>query len=131
MATTTIPTATAKAVGISRLRRTLSVDVLRQESNGPTAVSKSSNSATGMLTLLKNGAPTVTLLPCTHSERTGKRVPHKTVKHATSNSRLLKRKLDSRETSDSNRFSLRRWERLRMRKNVQAASTMAMKMTNQ
>ena len=55
----------------------------------------------GMFTLLKNGGPTLILLPETHSERTGKSVPHSTAKQAASRIRLLNRKLDSRETSES------------------------------
>src|SRR5437879_2651219 len=42
------------------------------------------------------------------SERIGKSVPESTAKQATTNSRLLNRNLDSRETSDSSRCSLRR-----------------------
>src|SRR5512142_1601588 len=99
-------TATATIVGMRKLRFRLSSDVFRQASSGPTAVSSSRNIAIGTLTLLKNGGPTVTFVPCTHSERTGKRVPHKTAKHDTSKRTLLNRKLDSRDTSDSSRCSV-------------------------
>src|SRR5690349_8898399 len=102
------PAATAPTAGHRKLRLMLAIEVLRQASSGPSAVSNKSNKAIGTLTRLKNGAPTVILCPCTHSERTGNSVPHSTVKQATSRTRLLKRKLDSRETSDSNRCSLRR-----------------------
>src|SRR6266568_7298031 len=93
--------ARAPIAGQRKLRLRLSTDVLRQASSGPTAVNSNNSRATGTFTRLKKGGPTVTLVPCTHSESTGKSVPHKTVKQATSRSRLLNKKLDSRETSDS------------------------------
>src|SRR4051794_8521037 len=114
--TTRIATASERTVGINKLRRMLSTDVLRHDSSGPTAVNSRSSIATGTFTLLKKGAPTVTLVPCTHSDNTGKSVPHSTVKQATSRMRLLNRKLDSRETNDSKRFSLRRWSRFMRKK---------------
>src|SRR2546425_9587224 len=107
----TTPIASAPRAGHRKLRFRLSTEVLRQESSGPTAVSNKSSNATGTFTRLKNGGPTVTFVPCTHSESTGNRVPHSTVKQATNRSRLLNRKLDSRETSDSSLCSLRRCER--------------------
>src|SRR6185312_12803948 len=110
VATRNTPANTAHRAGHLKLRLMLSVEVLRQASNGPTAVSNRSSSATGTLTRLKNGAPTVILCPCTHSERIGNNVPHNTVKQATKSSRLLKRKLASRETSDSSLCSLRKNE---------------------
>src|ERR1700678_3308328 len=93
----TIPPASGQAMS----RRSASHEVLPQASNGPTPVSNNKNSAMGMLTLLKNGGPTLILLPCTHSESIGNSVPHKTAKQAASNTRLLNRKLDSRETKES------------------------------
>src|SRR3954469_12827353 len=124
------PTPPAIKPGISKLRRKLSTEVLRHEKSGPTAVRNSSSSATGIITLLKNGGPTVILCPCTHSESTGNRVPQRTVKQATSNMRLLNKKLDSRETNASSRFSLRRCARLRTKKYVQTASVSARKAMN-
>ena len=55
----------------------------------------------GTFTLLKKGGPTLILLRVNHSESTGKSVPHRTAKQAASSTRLLNRKLDSRETSES------------------------------
>src|SRR5581483_410681 len=106
--TTHAPTATAPMAGHLKFRFRLSQEVLRQASSGPIEVRSRRSSATGMFTRLKKGAPTVTFAPCTHSEILGKSVPHRTVKHATSNSRLLNKKLDSREISESNLFSLRK-----------------------
>src|SRR5580693_6879930 len=103
-----IPAASPATNGQRKLRRRPSSDVLRQASNGPTPVSKSKNRAIGTFTLLKNGGPTLILLPVNHSEKTGKRVPNKTAKQAASRIKLLKRKLDSRETSESSWLSLRR-----------------------
>src|SRR6266576_4780816 len=110
-ATHRIATVRAPTAGHRKLRLRLSSDVLPQASSGPNAVSSSSIRATGILTRLKKGGPTVTFVPCTHSERTGNNVPHRTVKHATTKSRLLNRKLDSREIIDSNLCSLFRCER--------------------
>src|SRR5713101_787042 len=84
----------------------LSVEVLRHASSGPTPVRKSSRRATGMFTLLKKGAPTLIRDPDRASENTGKRVPERTAIQATSRSKLLNKKLDSRETMASSWFSL-------------------------
>src|SRR5882757_2265205 len=92
------PTDSAPRAGQRKLRFRLSSEVLRQASSGPTAVSNRSRRATGTITLLKNGGPTVTLCPCRSSEIKGNHVPQSTVKQARTNNRLLKRKLDSRET---------------------------------
>src|SRR5207248_10827185 len=105
-----IPTASEPSTGQEKLRLKLSKDVLRQASNGPRAVSSSNSSATGIITRLKNGGPTVILWPWIHSDRTGNRVPQSTVKQAITNNRLLNRKLDSREISASSLCSLRRCE---------------------
>src|SRR4051812_28906385 len=104
------PTAAAITIGTVKLRFRLPRDVLRHASSGPTPVRMSSSSPTGIITRLKNGGPTVTFVPCTHSERMGKSVPHSTVKHATKKMTLLKRKLDSREASASRRCSDFRYE---------------------
>src|ERR1035438_5301404 len=95
-----IAVSTARIVGHRKLRFRLSREVLRQASSGPTAVRKIRNNPIGTLTRLENGGPTVTFEPVTASDRTGKSVPHNTAKHATSSTRLLNRKLDSRETRD-------------------------------
>src|SRR5438067_7696375 len=127
--TTTV--ATVSTVGIRKLRLMLSTDVLRHASSGPSAVSSNSNIAIGISTRLKNGAPTVTFVPCTHSDSSGKNVPQSTVKQAASSKRLFNRKLDSRETSDSSLCSLFRCSRLRAKKKVHVASVTIMNTTNQ
>src|SRR3989454_10542386 len=68
-------------------------------------VSASSASPSGMFTWLKNGGPTVTLVPWTSSDRIGNNVPHSTENAIPMNSRLLNRKLASRLTIDSSRAS--------------------------
>src|ERR1700681_888776 len=125
------PTARAPTAGKRKFRLRLSTEVLRHASNGPTAVSSKSNKATGTATRLKNGGPTVTLCPCTNSERIGKNVPHKIVKQTVSRRRLLNRKLDSRETSASSLCSLLRCDRFRTRKYVHTASVNPMNTRNQ
>src|SRR5262247_3678527 len=90
-----------RMLGHRKLRCKLSVEVLRHANSGPTPVRNSSRRPSGIFTLLKNGAPTLIREPVNHSEKTGKSVPESTATQATSRTRLLKRKLDSRETSES------------------------------
>src|ERR1035441_6008008 len=66
-----------------------------------------------------------------NSDKIGKNVPHNIVKQTTSKSRLLNRKLDSRETSDSSLCSLFRCDRFPIRKKVQTARVKPMKTRNQ
>src|SRR5271170_693778 len=61
----------------------------------------------------------------------GKSVPHRMVKQAASSTRLLKRKLDSRETSASSLCSVFRWSRFSTKVKMQTASTTTMKFQNQ
>src|SRR5215813_6980882 len=88
-------------VGQRKFLRRLSPDVFRQARSGPTPVRNSKRSPSGMLTLLKNGAPTLMRFPVNHSEKTGNSVPERIAMQATKRTRLLKRKLDSRETIES------------------------------
>jgi hypothetical protein len=64
-------------------------------------VSPSSSRPSGTFTRLKNGGPTVILLPRTNSERIGKSVPHSTENAIPTSSRLLKRNAASRLSTDS------------------------------
>src|SRR3954463_14639468 len=125
------PAVTEMIAGPAKCRRKLSREVFLHESSGPRAVSSSNPRNIGIVTRLKNGGPTVTLVPCTHSDRRGKSVPQRIVKQAASSSRLLKRKLDSRETSASNLFSLFRCSRFLMKKNKQTAKINPRKIPNQ
>src|SRR5215467_11686102 len=100
------PAISPKTVGHRKFRCRLSVEVLRHASNGPTPVRNNNNRPKGMFTLLKNGAPTLIRDPVNHSEKTGNNVPDNTAMQATSSTRLLNKKLDSRETSESSWFSL-------------------------
>ena len=52
-------------------------------------------------------------------------MPHNTVKQASSNSRLLNRKLDSREISDSSLCSLRRCDLFLKKKKVKVTSVIS------
>src|ERR1700752_223543 len=92
--------------GQPKLRFMLSAEVLRQASRGPTPVRNKMARPIGTMTLLKKGAPTLMRLLVNHSEKTGKSVPERTAMQATRKRRLLKRKLDSRETMESSWFSL-------------------------
>src|SRR5882724_4083161 len=130
-ATSRMAAAAEMTAGTAKFRRKLSSDVFRQESNGPNAVRTKRPRKIGIVTRLKNGGPTVTLVPCTHSDKRGKSVPHRMVKHAASSSRLLKRKLDSRETTASNLFSLLRCSRFLIKKNRHTTKTEPRKIPNQ
>src|SRR3972149_229695 len=101
-ANNTAPMARETIPGIRKFFRRLPREDFRQAKSGPTPVRNSSSSPMGMFTLLKKGAPTLIFTPCTASEITGNNVPQSTEKQAASNKRLLKRKLLSRETSESN-----------------------------
>src|SRR5262249_3460099 len=92
--------------GHRKFRRKLSFDVFRQASSGPTPVKNRSNMPSGIMILLKKGGPTLMRFLVIHSEKTGNNVPESTAMQATSKTRLLKRKLDSRETIESSWFSL-------------------------
>src|SRR5580700_351991 len=92
--------------GQVKFRFRLSTEVFRHASNGPTPVRKRRSKPMGMFTLLKKGAPTLILEPDSASDKTGKRVPESTAMHETKRIKLLKRKLDSRETMASSWFSL-------------------------
>src|SRR5215469_5796986 len=126
-----IAVSAVSTAGHRKLRFRLSSEVLRQASSGPTPVSSTRKIPIGTLTRLKKGGPTVTFDPVTHSDSTGKSVPHSTAKHETSSTRLLKRKLDSRETSDSSRCSLFSVSRLRTKKKTQVEKAIARNHTNQ
>src|SRR5579863_104464 len=97
----TIPATSPAPSGHAKLRFRLESEVLRHASSGPTPVRNNRKSAMGTFTLLKNGGPTVILLPSNHSVNTGKSVPHSTANAAARRIKLLKRKLDSRETTES------------------------------
>ncbi len=64
------------------------VDLLHA-TRGHNPVRKSRARPIGVITALKNGAPTVILTPLTASEIMGKRVPQKTVKTIPTKSKLL------------------------------------------
>src|SRR4029077_1481171 len=107
-ANTIIPASKPAISGQLKLRFKLSAEVLRQASSGPTPVRNRSSNPMGILTLLKNGAPTLMREPENHSENTGNKVPERTAMQETSKIKLLNRKLDSRETMESSWFSLLR-----------------------
>ena len=69
--------------------------------SGPTPIKKMSDRKSGMFTELKNGAPTLTFTPRTASDRSGNTVPKNTVNAAATRKTLFKRKVDSRETTES------------------------------
>src|SRR6476620_5356874 len=109
MASRAIAVAMVAMEGNTKLRRMERSDEERHASSGPRPINASRLRPIGTAMRLYHGAPTVTRLPCTYSLRTGKSVPHRMVKQAARKMRLLKRKLDSRETRDSILWSDFRW----------------------
>src|SRR5947207_2191854 len=104
----------AQVVGTRNCRLRLAIDARRHAINGPIPVNSRSKSPSGMLTVLKNGGPTVILFPRTASEMIGNSVPHKTENAIPTSTRLLYRNAASRLTmlssSAFDRKSLRRVE---------------------
>src|SRR2546429_2201819 len=92
-------------IGPTKLRRRLSSDARRHAMSGPTPIRKISPRKRGMLTELKNGAPTLTLTPRTASERSGNTVPKKTVKAAATSMTMFRRNADSRDTKSEEHTS--------------------------
>ena len=83
--------------------------------------------ASGEITWLKNGGPTVIFTPRTHSVTTGNTVPQKIAKQMASRIRLLKRNAASREKNDSSWFSERRSGRRQTMSAVETTITKARK----
>src|SRR5437763_14251499 len=96
------PTRTSDAIpGHWKLRRRLSAEVRRQANSGPRPVSNNRNRPMGTIRRLYQSASSEILSPLAHSEMIGNNVPHKTAKQLANRMRLLNRKLDSREMTDS------------------------------
>src|SRR6266852_2466075 len=91
--------------GTANWRRRLGSEARRQAISGPIPVRASKARPRGMFTRLKNGGPTVTLVPCTSSERIWNNVTDSTENAIPIRSKLLNRKLASRLTIDSSRVS--------------------------
>src|SRR5262252_5474514 len=104
----TTPITTLISSGQPKFFFKLSVDVFLHASSGPTPVRNRISRPMGIFTRLKYGAPTLMRSPVNHSEKTGKSVPESTAMQATRKSKLLNRKLDSREIIESRWFSLAR-----------------------
>src|SRR5215831_7501511 len=107
----TTPAASANSAGLRKFRFRLLVDAFRHASSGPTPVRNIRKTAIGTITRLNHGALTVIFSPVTQSDSDGSIVPHNTAKQAASRSRLLNRKLLSRDTNDSIWFSLFKYSR--------------------
>src|SRR2546425_2316605 len=105
-ANSTITSKSAPAPGHMKLRRRLSDDVRRQANSGPTPVRNSRNRPMGIINWLNHSLSRLIFSPETASEITGNSVPHSTAKQLASSTRLLNKKLDSRETTDSSCDSL-------------------------
>ena len=87
--------------GSMNCRRRLAAEAFRQAISGPMPVSPSSRRPSGTFTRLKNGGPTVILVPRTASDRIGNSVPHRTENAIPTSSRLLNRNAASRLSIDS------------------------------
>src|SRR3954462_5625636 len=96
------PTRTSDAIpGHWKLRRRLSAEVRLHANNGPRPVSNKRKRPMGTIRRLYQSASREILSPVAHSEMIGKRVPQRTAKQLARRIRLLNRKLDSREMTDS------------------------------
>src|ERR1017187_3454884 len=102
-------------------------EVFRHANRGPAPVKNKSSRPMGIATLLKNGAPTVTVAFSTAFEITGNKVPQNTANTSASKIQLLKRKPLSRETIESSLFSLFKWSRRRKSKVTDKNRMMARK----
>ena len=98
-AAATMPSTT----GPRKLRRRLSSEARRHAMSGPTPIKKMSDRKSGMFTELKNGAPTLTFTPRTASDRSGTLWIVRPLVEGSAATRktLFKRKVDSRETTES------------------------------
>src|ERR1035438_1728580 len=101
-------TAMPTTPGMVKLRRKLSIEVLRQAKRGPTPVRNSRNSPIGIIRRSNQGLSRLIFSLVKASEITGKSVPQRTAKQLDNSTRLLNRKLDSRETTLSSSDSLLR-----------------------
>ena len=80
----------------------------RHVSSGPIADRPTSTSAIGAMIPLKKGGPTLSSVPVSASEISGKNVPQKITTQIRISTRLLSRKNTSRDSSASTRASERR-----------------------
>ena len=99
--------ASVTATGRVSARRTDAHVAERHGSSGPTPIRKISASISGPFTRLKNGSPTVMVVPVANSEMSGKTTPHSVTNAMPSSSRLFTRKAVSRERADSRFEALR------------------------
>ena len=102
---------TATAIGTRTSRQSAPALTRRQASNGPIPVKSTRTIPSGAVYWSNQGVPSDDFSPVTASEISGKNVPQKTTTTSPTRSRLLTRKMDSREASDSIRRSLRRSSR--------------------
>jgi hypothetical protein len=100
-----ITTTTPAETGTTNWRRRFSGLAFLQAMRGPIPVSATRNSPSGTLTRLKNGGPTVILVPRTASDMIGNSVPQSTENAIPTKARLLKRKAASLLAMDSSRAS--------------------------
>src|SRR5580692_10984429 len=105
--------------------RRLSIEVRRHAKSGPTPVRKSRNRPIGTIKRLNQTASRLIFSVENFSERTGNMVPQSTAKQLASSTRLLNRKLDSRETTLSSSASLLRNSRRSRISQTVAAMPMA------
>src|SRR4029079_1699311 len=80
----------------------------RHAISGPIPDSSTSTSVSGTVYWSNHGGPTDAWLPVTASEISGKNVPQKITKQSPTSTRLLSRKIASRESSESSLCSERR-----------------------
>ena len=113
--------------GAAKTRRADDQVTRRQASRGPMPVKRTIAIATGVVYWSNHGAASVARSPVNASAISGKKVPRKMMKTSSTSSRLLTRKIASREAMESMRRSARRSERRLMISAVEPRITTAIR----
>ena len=125
-----MPSASAAAAGSRKLRRALAAVALRHAITGPIPLSSTSVIASGTVYLSNHGGPSARRVPVSASAMSGQNVPQKTTNAIATRTRLLSRKIASRDSSESRRFSERRASRRQTTSPIDPAIMIPMRITN-
>ncbi len=103
---------------------------MRHAITGPIPLSRTSTIASGTVYWSNHGGPSARRVPVSASAINGQNVPQKTTNAIATRTRLLSRKIASRESSESSRFSERSSLRRRTTRPIELAIRTPMKITN-
>src|SRR3954453_10804545 len=129
-ATSATSAANVNASGATTTRLSPDSVTRRQANMGPMPDSSTSTSASGTVSRSNQGGPTLAFSPVSASEISGKKVPHMITRARPTRTRLLSRKNDSRESSESSRASERRSGRRDSTSATEKATTIPMNTRN-